>query len=85
MIRPEPVLGPIRVRTMQFLAPGISDYLGILCEALRFILPAGYVVYGLFLLIWFGVIGWKLYWLDTPVARLAISQGSRVVKSKVLR
>lgn len=63
----------------------LTGTLGILCEALRFILPAGYVVYGLFLLIWFGVIGWKLYWLDTPVARLAISQGSRVVKSKVLR
>ena len=31
MVRSERVLGPIRLRTLQFLAPGISDYLGILC------------------------------------------------------
>lgn len=33
MMRSEPVLGPVRMRTLQFLASGISDYLGILCEA----------------------------------------------------
>ena len=32
MIRSEPVLGPVRLETLQFLASGISDYLGILCE-----------------------------------------------------
>ena len=32
MIRSEKVLGPVRLRTLQFLAPEISDYLGILCE-----------------------------------------------------
>lgn len=33
MIRSDPVLGPVRLETLQFLAAGISDYLGILCEA----------------------------------------------------
>lgn len=32
MLRADKVLGPIRLRTLQFLAPDISDYLGILCE-----------------------------------------------------
>lgn len=32
MIRSERVLGPAHLRTLQFLAPDISDYLGILCE-----------------------------------------------------
>jgi CelD/BcsL family acetyltransferase involved in cellulose biosynthesis len=35
MIRLEPVLGPIRLKAMQFLASGISDYEGILCEAVH--------------------------------------------------
>lgn len=33
MMRSEAVLGPVRMRALQFLASGISDYLGILCEA----------------------------------------------------
>ncbi|MGE3600802.1 MAG: GNAT family N-acetyltransferase [Dehalococcoidia bacterium] len=32
MIRAEKVLGSVRLHTLQFLAPDVSDYLGILCE-----------------------------------------------------
>lgn len=35
--------------------------LGIASEALRFVLPAGYAVYGLLLFAWFIAIGWQLY------------------------
>ena len=46
--------------------------LGIGSEALRFALPAGYAVYGLLLLLWFGVIGWRLYRLMPVEARNTI-------------
>lgn len=39
----------------------VTGLLGITSEALRFVLPTGYAVYGLFLFLWFLVIGWKLY------------------------
>lgn len=38
-----------------------TGILGIASEALRFVVPAGYVVYGLLLLIWFLTVGWQLY------------------------
>jgi len=40
-----------------------TGVLGIVSEALRFVLPAGYAVYGLLLLIWFIAVGWDLYGL----------------------
>ncbi|MFN8486247.1 MAG: DUF4386 family protein [Caldilineaceae bacterium] len=56
----------------------VTGALGIVSEALRFALPAAYTVYGLFLLSWFGVIGWKLYQLDATYAGQSIPQGTRL-------
>jgi hypothetical protein len=39
----------------------VTGVVGILCEALRFVLPSAYAVYGLLMLAWFFVIGWQLY------------------------
>src|SRR3989440_4259516 len=39
----------------------VTGALGIVSEALRLILGPGYIVYGVLLLLWFLVVGWKLY------------------------
>lgn len=54
----------------------VTGVLGIGSEALRFILPNGYAVYGLLLLLWFGVIGWQLYTLAATDAGLSVAQGT---------
>lgn len=48
-----------------------TGVLGIASEALRFVLPAGYAVYGLLLFVWFIAMGWELYRLaaDTGQSR----------------
>ena len=43
----------------------VTGALGIMSEALRPILGYGYAVYGVFLLIWFIAVGWKLYRLGS--------------------
>lgn len=55
----------------------VTGVLGIGSEALRFVLPSGYAVYGLLLLLWFGAIGWQLYRLDATGAEGLIRQGVR--------
>lgn len=42
------------------MAAGVA---GIICEGLRTVIGAGYIIYGLLLIIWFVVIGWKLHGL----------------------
>jgi hypothetical protein len=52
----------------------ITGALGIMSEALRPVLGAGYAVYGILSLIWLIAVGWKLY-------RLGLSSSpSRVAK-----
>ena len=58
------------MRTAAFFGPVVGTLgmltgaVGILAEALRPMMGAGYLVYGLLLPLWFGLVGWKLLHVD---------------------
>jgi hypothetical protein len=58
------------MRTVAFFGPVVGNLgmlagaVGILSEALRPMIGAGYLVYGLLLPVWFAMVGWKLLHLD---------------------
>jgi hypothetical protein len=61
-----PVLGTIGI---------VTGAVGIVSEALRPVIGPAYLLYGLLLPIWFGLVGWKLLHLDGEVAATKSSDG----------
>ncbi|TRY17903.1 hypothetical protein FOJ82_11640 [Tessaracoccus rhinocerotis] len=49
----------------------VTGLLGIVSEALRPFLGAGYMIYGLLLPTWFAMVGWQLFTMTRPVRRRA--------------
>jgi hypothetical protein len=54
-----------------------TGVLGVASEALRFVLPAGYAVYGLLLFVWFIAVGWQLYKLARDPEKARAHRGTR--------
>lgn len=60
-------------RGVAYLGTG-TGVLGIASEALRPVIEGGYGVYGVFLLVWMGAVGWKLYRLGSGSGAAPLEQ-----------
>jgi hypothetical protein len=49
----------------------VTGGVGVISELLRPVLGIGYVLYGVLIVIWFGVVGWRLYRLGSRSDRLS--------------